>query len=330
MISKDNKKSVKILIGLAVIVFLTIIFMGVLNRTEKVTYATEDINNISELKVSKANEIDLDTIIKKNSVNTIYSEKISVKQVELEYLTKYRANDEIYIGETAVSQEGRNGTQAITTKFLYDENGKLIKKEQVSAVVVKSSINKIIDIGTKKKEIVKPKPTQQGTYTKGLSFNMALNNPSGFTLEQFKKALTDNKDKNKIFEKNAEYFYYIEKQYNINGMFVAAIGVHESAWGTSRIALNKHNLFGYGAYDSNPYNGAYQFDDYSEAIDLIARVLTKYYLNPKGTKIYDNSVANGKYYNGNTLVAVNKKYASDKGWASKVYSHMQYLYSKAK
>ena len=195
---------------------------------------------------------------------------------------------------------------------------------------MKSSINKVIDIGTKKKEVIKPKPVQSGTYANGLRFDIALNRPSGFTLEQFKKALTDSKDKNKIFEKNAEYFYYIEKQYNINGMFVAAIGVHESAWGTSRIALNKHNLFGYGAYDSNPYNGAYQFDDYSEAIDLIARVLTKYYLNPKGTKIYDNIVANGKYYNGNTLSAVNKKYATDKGWASKVYSHMQYLYSKAK
>lgn len=332
MNSKDNKKNVKILIGLTVIVFLTIIFIGILNRTEKVTYATEDINNMSELKVSNAVEVDLDTIIKANSVNTGYKEKILVKKVELEYITKYRANNEIYIGETAVSQEGRNGVQAITTKMVYDENGKLISKEQVSAVVVKSSINKVIDIGTRKKEVIKPKVIQKGTTSNpnGLSFDVPLNCPSGFTLEQFKKALTDSKDKNKIFEKNAEYFYYIEKQYNINGMFVAAIGVHESAWGTSRIALNKHNLFGYGAYDSNPYNGAYQFDDYSEAIDLIARVLTKYYLNPNGTKIYDNGVANGKYYNGNTLSAVNKKYASDKGWASKVYSHMQYLYSKAK
>ena len=61
-----------------------------------------------------------------------------------------------------------------------------------------------------------------------LSFNMALNKPSGLTLEQFKKILTDSKDTNKIFENNAEYFYYIEKQYHINGVFVAAVGIHES------------------------------------------------------------------------------------------------------
>lgn len=161
-----------------------------------------------------------------------------------------------------------------------------------------------------------------------LSFNMALNKPSGLSLEQFKKVLSDSKDVNKIFENNAQYFYYIEKQYNINGIFVASMAIHESAWGTSQIAKNKNNLFGYGAYDSNPYNGAYQFSSYSESIDLLARVLVKYYLNPKGTKIYGNEVAVGTYYNGPTVSGVNTRYASDKKWANKVYSYMEYLYKK--
>ena len=85
-----------------------------------------------------------------------------------------------------------------------------------------------------------------------VGFGMQLNKPSGLTLEQFKKILSDDKDINKVFRNNAEYFYYIEKQYNINGVFVAAVGIHESEWGTSKIALQKNNLFGYGAYDSNP------------------------------------------------------------------------------
>ena len=162
----------------------------------------------------------------------------------------------------------------------------------------------------------------------GLTFNMQLNKPSGLTLEQFKKVLTDKKDKNKIFENNAEYFYYIEKQYNINGVFVAAVGIHESAWGTSKIALQKNNLFGYGAYDSNPYNGAYQFSNYSECIDLLARVFVKYYLNPSGTSIYGGEKAVGTYYNGANLSGVNTKYATDKNWANAVFSHMKYLYNK--
>jgi len=161
-----------------------------------------------------------------------------------------------------------------------------------------------------------------------LSFNMALNKKSGLSIEQFKKVLSDNSDKNNVFKNNAEYFYYAEQQYNVNGLFIAAVGIHESAWGTSNISLAKKNLFGYGAYDSNPTSGAYSFDNYSEGIDLIARVFVKYYLNQPGTKIYDGQVASGAHYNGSTLTAVNQKYASDKSWANKVYNWMEYLYNK--
>ena len=178
---------------------------------------------------------------------------------------------------------------------------------------------------------VNPNPTYQDDKNITIAkceFNMALNKPSGLTLEQFKKVLNDSKDVKGIFAANAEYFYYIEKQYNVNGLFVAAIGIHESAWGTSKISANKKNLFGYGAYDSSPYSSSYSFSTYSEGIDLIARVLVKYYLNPNGTAIYGSEVANGKYYNGNTISDVNKKYASDKNWANKVYKHMEYLYKK--
>lgn len=185
---------------------------------------------------------------------------------------------------------------------------------------------KIENTGYDEKE--EPEENKTTNSVTKLDFNMALNKPSGLTLEQFKKVLKDSKDTNKIFEKNAEYFYYIEKQYNINGIFVASVGIHESAWGTSKIALAKHNLFGYGAYDSNPYNGAYQFTDYSEAIDLIARVFVKYYINPKGTSIYGGEKAAGTYYVSPTLSGVNTKYATDKNWANGVYSHMKYLYNK--
>ncbi len=161
-----------------------------------------------------------------------------------------------------------------------------------------------------------------------LNFDMALNQPSGLTLNQFKKVLSDNKDRFKILENNAEYFYYLEKQYNINGIFVAAIGIHESAWGTSKIAQDKKNLFGYGAYDSNPYHAAYSFSSYSESIDLIARVLVKYYINPEGTSIYGGEKAIGSYYYGATLTGVNTKYATDKNWANGVYQQMKYLYNK--
>ena len=177
---------------------------------------------------------------------------------------------------------------------------------------------------------INPKPSSDNNSKPSkLSKNMNLMKPSGLTLEQFKKILSNNsQDKNKIFEKNAEYFYYAEKQYGINGVFVAAIGIHESAWGTSKIAQNKKNLFGYGAYDKSAYSSAYSYDTYAASIDMIARVLVKYYLNEKGTSIYNGEKATGQYYNGKTLEAVNKKYATDKKWYEGVYNWMEYLYNK--
>ena len=162
-----------------------------------------------------------------------------------------------------------------------------------------------------------------------LGFSMLLNKPSGLTLEQFKKIFeNDSNDKNNVFKENAEYFYYIEQQYNINGIFVAAVGIHESAWGTSSISKNKKNLFGYGAYDSDPSGSAHTFQTYGEGIDLVARVFMKYYLNPSGTPIYGGEIATGTYYEGATLTAVNKRYATDKNWANGVFKWMTYLYNK--
>ena len=325
MSAKEKKKLSKIVLVIAVILLCLILFY-IKYISSKETYATDNIAKQKDVKISNATTVDLDQIISNNSKNNNAREEIYEKQEELEYITKYRNNNELYVGTTKVSQEGRNGIQTITMKKTYDNDGNLLNEEQVSCIVTKSSINKIIDIGTK----IYVEPKKSNNFSGSLSRDISLKKPSGFSLEQFKKALTDSSDKNKIFENNAQYFYYIEDEYSINGLFVAAIGIHESGWGTSKLAKNKYNLFGYGAYDSNPYNGAYSFESYSESIDLIARVLVKYYINPPGTKIYDGQVASGKYYSGNTISAVNKKYATDTNWGNCIYKYMNYLYEKIK
>lgn len=324
--STKEKRKISRTVLIISIISLVLILVYIKSISEKETYATNIINDQNKtIKISSAETIDIDAIIKNNTNQIANKVEIYEKKEELEYITKYRKNNELYVGQTQVSQDGINGIQTITMKKTYDGEGNFISEEQVSCIVTKSSVNKIIDIGTK---IYIEEPHVKNSNITELSFDMALNKPSGFTLEEFKKVLTDSKDKNKIFGDNAEYFYYIEQEYGINGIFVAAIGIHESNWGKSKIAKNKYNLFGYGAYDSNPYNGAYSFSSYSEAIDLIARVLVKYYINPAGTEIYDGQKASGKYYSGNTLSAVNKKYATDKNWASGVYKYIEYLYGK--
>lgn len=388
-----SKEKAKIVIGIILILSLLVIYIIYSKNISQTTvYASNE--KINEVRISKAKKINLENIIISNQQDT--TEQIITEEVELEYITEYKNNNELPKETIQVTQEGRTGIQQITKKVKYTENGET-QEEIINTITTKAAVNKIVEIGTSNLKIsskvtkgskvyvtsdranvmkesdtqsdkittisknteltvreinddwyqvyiegqygwiksenvtsINPNPIYQAennVITK-CDFNMELNKPSGLSLEQFQKVLTDSKDVNKIFSENAEYFYYIEKQYNINGIFVAAIGIHESGWGTSNISKTKKNLFGYGAYDSSPYSSSYSFETYAEGIDLIARVLVKYYLNPKGTAIYGSEVANGKYYNGNTLTAVNQKYATDQNWANKVYKQMQYLYSK--
>ena len=162
-----------------------------------------------------------------------------------------------------------------------------------------------------------------------LNIDMDLSVPSGLTLSDFKTVLSNNlSDKNKIFEQNAENFYKAEQKYKLNVIFLASIVIHESAWGTSKIANDKNNLFGFTAYDSDPYNSATSFDNYESAINKVAETLSTKYLCTSGTKISEDLVATGTYFNGTTAKSVNVRYASDEGWADKVFTYMQYLYGK--
>ncbi len=289
--------------------------------TKKRVYESEEI--ITEEQVSaKIIKAAVNKIVEvgTGSITNTYTVKVG----DIIYVTSDRVG--VMVEPSENSQKIATLTKGIELRVLETQNSWYRVSGSGTTGYVKSENTTYINPNSKYEQ--ENVSTNQSQNITKLSFDMALNKPSGLTLEQFKKVLNDSKDVNKIFYNNAEYFYYIEKQYNINGIFVAAVGIHESAWGTSKIAKEKNNLFGYGAYDSNPYNGAYNFSNYSECIDLIARVFVKYYLNPKGISTYGGETAVGTYYNGATLTAVNTKYATDKNWANGVYEHMKYLYNK--
>ena len=247
---------------------------------------------------------------------------------------KIKVGDDVYTAPETLSvmlEPNSNSEKVIT--LVKDSSVKVLEiqkdwcKIQYQNYIGWTESNSLKNIN--KEEIQENNNETKNNRVQSLSRNIALNKSSNLTLEQFKKILSNNsKDTKKIFEQNAQYFYYAEKQYNINGVFLAAVGIHESNWGTSKISLEKKNLFGYGAYDRAPYDSAYNFANYSESIDLLARVFIKHYLNKSGSKIYNNETASGKYYNGPDIDSVNKKYATDSNWGNNVYKWMQYLYNK--
>ncbi len=112
-----------------------------------------------------------------------------------------------------------------------------------------------------------------------------------------------------------EAFIQSEIDYNINAFFLLTLAIHESNWGKSKIATHKNNLFGFGAYDASPYESAIRFSSKEQCIRTVAKYLSESYLK-----------ASGRHFSGGyTLMYVNKKYATDRGWGTKIARIMESL-----
>lgn len=124
-----------------------------------------------------------------------------------------------------------------------------------------------------------------------------------------------------------QYFSAVQSSYGINGMMQYAMGIHESGWGRSSLSINKNNLFGMNATDSNPYGNGTSFDTVQKGINYHAdRYLSWGYTDP---------LSDARYYGshvGNKGSGMNVKYASDPFWGEKIagwYHRIdQYLGSK--
>lgn len=129
-----------------------------------------------------------------------------------------------------------------------------------------------------------------------------LTTPSGYTAERLERALSGTG-----LAGLGQAFYGAEKAYGVNGVILAAICYHESAGGTSRLARERNNLAGLGAYDGQEYSAGIRFDSRAASVMFLAELLAVKY------------APGGCYYGGSfDLEGVGVRYASDPGWAAKV------------
>lgn len=283
---------------------------GKIGKEQVTALQTYEENNLVEEEI-------LESIVKEEPVKEIIYVGTS------EFLSKYSVHigEEMYLIEAGdIKAEPKEDSETLCSIRRYlnvtllDISGEWVKVKynDYEGYIQESKITS---------ESVTPKIEEKNRIAKlqeKLDIDIDLSKPSGLTLSDYKTIFGYNaSDKNGIFAENAEVFYNMEQKYNINGIFLAAIGIHESAWGTSTIAKEKYNLFGYKAYDRDPSGNAQTFESYEECIEKVAEALATNYLSKTG-----------KYYNGTTLEDVNKKYASDEDWHTKVYAYMEYLYDK--
>ena len=287
---------------------------------------------VTALQEYKDNEMTKEDIIESKTLEEVVTKIVYKGTSDFLKIYNVHIDDQMYLLEAEdLKQEAKDDSSTICNVPRYLN----VKIKEAGEEWIKVSYNgkegylKTTNITSESVTPLIKEKNRVATLKNNLNIDMDLSQPSGLTLSDFKTALTNNaSDKNKIFEQSAEYFYKAEQKYKINGIFIASIGIHESAWGTSKIASDKNNLFGFTAYDSDPYNSATTFDNYENAINKVAEILSTKYLHESGTKISDDITASGTYFNGTTAKAVNTRYASDTGWADKVFSYMQYLYGK--
>lgn len=122
----------------------------------------------------------------------------------------------------------------------------------------------------------------------------------------------------KHFVANAENYYNIATKYGLDPRFIFCIGIHESAYGTSNISYMKGNFWGWGAYDSSPYESALNFEgDASAGIEAVCKGIANNYVT--GTW---SSWIQSQGYDPTTIDGIGARYASDSKWASSVKRHM--------
>ena len=110
-----------------------------------------------------------------------------------------------------------------------------------------------------------------------------------------------------------QYFNAVRNKYGVNGTLQYVMGIHESGWGKSSIAMNKNNLFGINATDSNPGQDANQFKSVEDCIYTHAqRYISWGYTDPLDDWRYFGA------HVGNKGSGMNVKYASDPFWGEKV------------
>ncbi|MEH7106792.1 Ig-like domain-containing protein [Bacillus sp. JJ1764] len=109
----------------------------------------------------------------------------------------------------------------------------------------------------------------------------------------------------------AQYFIDAQSKYGVNAQYLVAHAIWETGWGGSNLKNYKHNLFGYGAYDSCPFTCGYYFPTAGDSINYEAFVVRRDYLN-----------STGSYYNGPTLTGMNVRYATDQNWANGIANLM--------
>lgn len=130
-----------------------------------------------------------------------------------------------------------------------------------------------------------------------------------------------------ISESDAQGIYDAQQKSGMSALAILGIGALESGWGTSNIAKQKNNLWGWNATNVNPMGNATTFSPVAQGAFEFANSYMKTYYNKYGAKSInsagtgDNPAGKGyAYYDNGTI---------NSQWATSIGQIMKSIYKTA-
>lgn len=111
-------------------------------------------------------------------------------------------------------------------------------------------------------------------------------------------------------------FVEAEEKYNVNALYMMGLACVESGYGSSAFAVNRNNLYGWNAVDSNPDKATY-FKSKEESTLYVASKLKANYLTEGGA-----------YHEGFSAKSIDVHYCTDKEHAQKIVNTVNELLRK--
>lgn len=149
------------------------------------------------------------------------------------------------------------------------------------------------------------------------------------TVPQITKIITDHFSKSTVIKpSDAQGIYNAQNTSGMSALAILGIGALESGYGTSALATQKNNLWGWAAYNDDPLGNGATFSPISKGASDFANDYIKTYYNNYGAKSINSAGT------GNNPAKKGYSYRSDGSieseWASKVNSIMKTFYNTAK
>ena len=255
----------------------------------EVKIKTQVQTDIEDLTIQKQNLVTEHEQLKEQQAKR--NEEKRLQAIEEARIAKAEADERARVEAERVRMEAEQRAKAEA------ETKKKIEQERLNVSKNKQTKEKYNEIQVASRNIT----SNTSTPSSKVDWNN-LTRPSSLSSQDINKKLAGTG-----MQGLGDAFKKAEAQYGINAVFFASLGLHESGNGNSRLAQNKNNLFGYKAYDKDPYNSAQTFASKEECIMVVAQNVAKNYLT-----------TGGKFHNGFSVESINVLYASDKGWASKI------------